>query len=377
MRYYEIVITNPKTGEIVRPKNAASLKLPYTYGSFVNGQTNPNALDIEVQLNVAPQHVPIQGSFVRIWGVSLEEISQANNLYSFNITVKVGMKKGLPLANPKFAGVAITGTIWQCFGNWENLDKTLDIFMIGGAITPANFQFNWPKNSQLADAIKTTLSSALPDLQQKVAISDKLVTGGAQQAIYSNVRDFATAINKTSLLPQFAGIKPLGGGKYQGVKIEIKDNTVIVSDGTQQIGDNSVDNPKVIEFVDLIGQPTWIGPNKINFKTVMRADLQPGDVVKLPNLKSPYVLTQGGAGIPGGGSTNPLAFKGSFVILQQYYFGRFRSPNASAWVTSFDAAFLDNAPTQSDNNSIVQQAFNAPTGTTVTSNSGVGGLGGG
>jgi hypothetical protein len=37
-----------------------------------------------------------------------------------------------------------------------------------------------------------------------------------------------------------------------------------------------------IQFTDLIGQPTWIEPNTMQVKTVMRADLQVGSIITMP-----------------------------------------------------------------------------------------------
>lgn len=341
MRYYSITITDPATGNVIRPRIFQPLKLPDTYTSYVNGKTLPGALDIEIQAVAYPYAVPKQGSFIRIWGISLQEISNGTDLNGKDIIVKAGMQKGLPLARPSQNGVILQGSIFQCNGNWIGTDKTLDIMLLPTEAKPKNFAFNWPKNTPLADAIKATLGTALPNLDPKISISGDLKLPGNMVGSYAKLEDFAQAIKRVSNLPAFAGIKTLSGAKYSGVDITVKEKTVLVYDGTADYAANSYSNPKKIDFIDLIGQPTWLNATKINFKCVMRADISVGDYVSLPtSLAPPYVLTTQGSALPNTPARDKLTFKGGkFVVQNVYHWGRYRQPSAEAWCTTYDAVF--------------------------------------
>jgi hypothetical protein len=101
------------------------------------------------------------------------------------------MAKGLPLADPTQAGLLVQGTIQQAFGNWEGTNQTLDIIIIAGGQGasgpsignpdfPGNYPFICPKGTPLANAIKNTLSTALPNLTQSINISPRLVMNSDQ-----------------------------------------------------------------------------------------------------------------------------------------------------------------------------------------------------
>ena len=343
MRYYAITIRDKDTGEVIRPRAFAGLKLQETYTSYVKGQSLPGALNVEWNIPIYNYATPISGSWVRIWGVSLEEISQANDLAGASITIRGGMKKGLPLAKPAQSGVIMEGTIFQAFGNWIGTDMTLELQLqppTGIGSKPLNFTFNWRQQTPMEDMIRTTLQSAMPGFEIKVAISDQLVMSSNQYGAYTKLEDFAKAINRLSLASQFKGIKPLGGGPYGGVQISISANTVTAYDNTKDFSKSTYDSPKQIAFEDLIGQPTWITPQDINFKCPTRADLSVGDFIKMPDkLTTPYIITTQQASIPGTPNKNKSAFKGKFVIRSMQHFANFRQPDAASWVTSFVATY--------------------------------------
>jgi hypothetical protein len=103
MRYYRIEIDGGST----------------VFTSYENGQNIPGALQVELDIPVAAMHSPGNaGAFVKIWGVPLSMISQASNLNNKAIKVYGGFQKGLPLANPKQAGLLVQDYTYQSFGNW-------------------------------------------------------------------------------------------------------------------------------------------------------------------------------------------------------------------------------------------------------------------
>lgn len=102
--------------------------------------------------------------------------------------------------------------------------------------------------------------------------------------------------------------------------------------------------PVQIAFQDLIGQPTWIGPQTIQFMCPMRADLTVNQVVTMPKgiLGNPA----NPAGSPGAVITTAAAspsqrqtsgFTGNFQIVSIHHVGNFRDPNGIAWATIIDA----------------------------------------
>lgn len=329
MRYYSIIITDPVSGAIVRPKSLAALNLPATYTSFVNGQTLPGALNVELDLSVFDFATPAADSFVRVCGVSLEEVSQANDLNGKNIAVYAGMQKGLPLANPKQAGLIVKGFVFKAFGNWIGPSQTLDLIVqagsspdgLGSAAKPKNLLHSWKKGTPLGDAIKNTLSTAFPGYTANVNVSPKLVLAEDDTGYYADVTQYAQYVQNTS--------RAIIGGGYQGVHVTLTDKAFNVYDGTTQTA------PKQIDFLDLIGQPTWIDPLTLQFQCTMRADLSVGDYVKMPPTA---VTTTSGGAVPSGSTLRASSvFQGTFQVGQVRSVGNYRQPSGASWVTVVNA----------------------------------------
>lgn len=343
MRFYEIQITNPKTGAMIRPKSWEPLKLDATYSSYVNGLTLPGALNVELDMPMAPFGLPKQGAYVKIWGVSWEEIAQSNDLTGCNVTIFAGMKKGLPLAKPAQSRFPLVqnARILQAFGNREDKLQSLDLVLqpsVGTLAKPLSIVIDWDKKT-LAAALETTFRTSFPAFSRVIAISDSLKMSSQQPGTYKTLQGLASEIKVITQDKQFQGIRPLGGGQYTGVDIYVKGKTIFAVDGTKDVGQPTFNTPLQIAFEDLIGQPTWIAANRINFKTVMRSDIGISDYIRLPaNLGSPFVLTQPGnsafSGVP---ARSQSTFKGKFWIKEKHEFGNFRQPDARSWVSSINA----------------------------------------
>lgn len=352
MRYYDIQIRQPGSNQLVRPASLAKLNLPSSFTSVINGQNIPGALKVELNLLSFNAHAFEGGSYVRIWGVGLSELVQSFNLNGYPIIVKGGMSKGLPLANPAQAGILASGKIFQAYGNWIGTDQTLELQLLpdtGTTNAPKNYSCIWPANTPLSQAIETTLAAALPNVPNRIIkISPDLKMAGPSWGTWGTLEEFSQAILKMSLLPQFKGLKPIGGGPYPGVKIlPPKDNTILVYDGTVDYTQNSFSNPVKIDFNDLIGQPTWLEASVINFKTVMRADISVGDYIDLPaGLAPPYVLTAPAAATPGASARDRLTFTGTFKVNRMQHFGDSRQPDAASWCSVFNAAFISGSQLQ-------------------------------
>jgi hypothetical protein len=293
-----------------------------TYTSFVNGKTLPGALNVELDILLAPFGAPVGGSFVRVWGIGLREIVQSNDLKGFLIGVYGGMQRGLPLANPNQAGLLTQGFIFQAFGNWVGLDQTLDLIILPGTGTadkPKNIIQNWKKGTKFKDAIQQTLSTAFPTFKSDIKISDDLVLAEDDIGYYQTVEQYAQYVKQMSF--------NIIGGDYNGVDIRLTKNTFFVYDATVE------QKPLEIEFKDLIGQPTWIDAPIMQVKTVMRADISVGDFIKLP---------QGLATTTAAAQSSLLdlktSFQGVFLVNQVRHVGNFRQPDAASWVTVIDAS---------------------------------------
>lgn len=319
MRYYDIAITGGPS-----------------FTSLVNGRTSPGALNVEMDVFAFNYSTPSGGgtdvqSWVRIWGVPLSLISQASDLNGKEIIIKGGMAKGLPLATAAAnqAGVLVRGKIYPAFGNWIGTDMTLDLVLspyTGSAVTPTNVTQDWKKNTKMSDAIKATLKTALPNLKPKIEISDKLILPYDSPWVYQTLQQFADFCRTISVSILGAGAS---NSKYPGVNMTIKGDTVYVYDGTQSSGQKS----KAIQFRDMIGQPTWLGA-EINFKTMMRADLQIGDIIEMPNaipIQTPLSSLA---------RTRPT-FRGKYQVTQARHLGNYRQPDAGSWATVFNAVAVN------------------------------------
>lgn len=313
MRYYSIKIVNPVSKKVLR-----------TYTSFVDNANDPGALDVEFDVPVTYYAIPsgnMGGQYVRVWGVSLADISQASDFNGMNIEIYGGMQKGLPLAKPQQAGLLATGIIQQAFGNWIGLDMTLDLVFTAGNASPdsqSNLTVQWKAGTPLSSAIDNTLRAAFPTFSRSINISPKLVLNHDEPGFYGTLVQFANYVNAVS--------QSILGGTYRGVNVLIRESQFIVNDGTTKT------TPRVIDFTDLVGQITWRSSATVSITCVMRADIQVGDYVKLP----PGLATTTAQSYSQYRSKS--AFQGVFQINSVRHVGRLRNPNGNAWVTVFEAS---------------------------------------
>lgn len=327
MRYYSIVLTNANTGALIRPPSLAALNLPASYTSFVNNQSIPGALQVELDLPTSVYAQPMKGSLVRIWGISLQEISQAMDLNGQNIAIYGGMQKGLPLANPAQSGLLVQGSILQAFGNWVETSQTLDLILqppLGLNSAPANISFSWPKNTSMQSAIVNALKVAFPKFTVSANISTNLTQSATEVGFYATLEQFSAYVSQRS-------IALMKNANYSGVQISVSGSTILVFDNT------TTANPRQIQFQDLIGQPTWIDPSTVQAKLVMRADLKIGDVIQFPQAVT-TTTAESNAALA---TNQKLTFQGKFQINMIRHVGNFRQPDANSWNTTINAFALN------------------------------------
>lgn len=324
MRFYAIEITDAD-GKAVKVGPFPSSP---QFTSFANGRNIPGALNVVMDLPVCEWDTPMGGVYVQIHGISLQDISQATNLNGMNIKIYGGMQKGLPLANPKQAGLLLAGVIQQAFGNWQGTSQTLDMIIVpgfGSSSNPKNIVLNWATNQFLGDAITDALNTAFPDYTVTVNINPQLVLSLEPQiAPFQTVSQFAVYVNDMS--------RKIIGNDYQGVKIASREKEFFIYDGT------SPTDPIQISAFDLIGQPTWIDAGTVVFKCVMRNDLQLGDYILMPK-QTLQVTTAASVSQ----ARNKSVFQGLFRVSQVRHIGNFRQRDANSWVTVVNAV-VDSVP---------------------------------
>lgn len=312
MRYYKIVISDPTSGAAIQ-----------TFSSLnADGTTNPRALDAMIDIPVANYATPMGGSFVRLWGIPLQQISQASDLNNKAVAIYGGMAKGLPLANPAQAGLLARGTIFPAFGNWVDTAQTLDLLLApaaGSNASPSNIVHNWPRGVGLGQAIESTLKTAFPLFKTQVNVGANLVLQQDDFGFYSTIGQYATYLKALS---RRINADP----KYAGVNVSVQGDLITVYDGTSPIG-----TAKQIAFQDMIGQPTWLGLNTVQAKLVMRGDITIGQEIKMP----PVLTTTSASSFSQ--FRNKSAFQGSFIVQSLHHVGTFRQEDANSWVSVIDA----------------------------------------
>ena len=334
--------------------SSAGTKQKSSYTSFVNGQSLPGALQISLNITGYTPANPGSG-YIDIWGVSKEEISMSYSLVGSDILVYAGMRKGLPLAKPYQSQMPIAnGKIIQCYGNWQGTEQILHMDIIpsgvGRASDSSNFVFDLKANGSIKEAILTTMGRAMPSAKTFVYVSDKVKFDTPMKGVYPSLQTFSMMlVQLTSGRTAFQGIKTVTGQKYAGIQcfVNAAGNGVMFTDHTIQTKggkEATSTDPVVIEFSDIVGQPTWQDIAVLNFKTIMRSDILIGDRVKIPEAVAAFAVLNPKAApttILNQSLTFPSreksTFTGEFIISSVRHTGNFRGGSGNDWVTNFTA----------------------------------------
>lgn len=335
MRFYNIVVTNPQTGALVT--GPSSVIPGSTFTNYANGQIIPSGLNIELDIPIIGYASPTSsGAFVRVWGISLAEIGQSNDLNGMNISVYAGMKAGLPLAKPQQSGLVLQGQIFQAFGNWHGTSMTLDLIVlpdVGTINDPKNISIDWKRGTPFAPAVAAMLKTAFPTYKQVIAVSPNLIAPCPIVGYYHSLNEFAQAAQRFT--------QPIIGGNYPGVDVTLFGDTITVYDQTQPFGATTQTAPLQLAFEDMIGQPTWIDPVTVIVQLVLRADIMVGDYVKFPaGIGAPFVLTSVAAAIPNTPAREKSAFQGTFFVTEIHHYGNLRQRDAASWNTTVSAQYI-------------------------------------
>jgi hypothetical protein len=318
VRYYNLLI-----------EGDTSAQYSSTIGGSIGGQYDPGGLQIEFDATVYTFDDPVDNAKITVWGVSLPTISQASNFNGATVTLSAGMSAGLPLAKPSQAGVILKGKVFQAFGNWTDTKQTLDLIVYADAgatqDSPANIVVNWTKGQKMGDMIESALLTAFPSYTVNVGISDSLVLAEADAHYVETLAQFSAYCYETS--------KSINSDpNYLGVKITLSGTTFTVFDGTVDSGGNSQSNPTLIDFDDMIGQPTWLGPATVQTYFVMRADLSVGSYIQFPPAQTTSTAAEQTLQ-----AKDKSSFQGVFLVTRVRHVGNLRGPNAADWITVVDS----------------------------------------
>lgn len=309
MRYYSLSIASSSASKPIR-----------LWESHLNNVVDPGALQIEYDAVIGPCGIPFGASTVRLHGIALQDLTQPQQYAGMTLELKAGMRAGLPLVRPAQAGIILKGLVYQCFGNWEGVNQTLDFVVLPGIYTsdnPGNFVLNWRAGTELSDALLQTLDVAYPNTPISINVSTNLVQNHDEIGIYDTLDQLAQVIGDIS-----------EGVFDNRVTIGVQAGKIIVYDT------NYKPAPIQLAFTDFVGQPTWINVNTIQLKLVTRADLQMGSIVRMP---------EGLQNLPGFVTTTQTAypssikyqttFQNNFIVQELRQIGNFRAADATQWVT--------------------------------------------
>jgi hypothetical protein len=180
----------------------------------------------------------------------------------------------------------------------------------------------------LSDAIQQTLSTAFSSGGgANVAISDGLKLNYQDAGMYQNMEQYAGYIQKLS--QSIMGIK-----NYPGVMMRSKGQGMNVFDGSKPgaIGRG------VIEYLDLIGQPTWLDIATIQVKCILRGDITGGMEVTLPES---IATISPNAVLPFAASPQRFlsSLPGTGLVINVLHIGDFRNPDGVGWSTTYDILY--------------------------------------
>lgn len=312
-----------------------------SYDSAPGGVPDPNALQVDIDITVNSADTSPTSAVVRIWGVGIQKISQAGQLYGKTISVSGGMAAGLPLAKPQQFGLLSKGVIQQAYGEWEGVNQSLTIVFVPVGVPNSstgpnqmppkvNLTFNALKGTPAAPAIQQALQSAYPGIKVNLGALQNIIFNENQVGFYPSLQKFAYYLRRIT--------QQTVGGNYWGVSID-------ATQGSLNIWDSGTGNTTIVQE-DLVGFPVWIEPRKIQVKTIMRGDLRQASNITLPQT---WVNTaQGGA--PQGSYFNQQGlFSGTWTIFSIRHVGSSRAPSGDAWVSIFECTAQPSSSDKSNN----------------------------
>lgn len=320
MRFYDIKLSD------------ASGKLVQEWTSYHNSTFDPYAQDIEIDAIVADHGAPLSQAqtHITIYGVPLKLLQQSQVFTGMFLSITGGMGGGMPLEDPTQRGPILAGQVFQSFGNWVGTEMTLEFVVNPSPNTlqhPGQWIITWRKGSQLKDALGTTFSNSYPAAWNISPVYDL----GEWTQPHDSVGYYATLNQLAQVIEGVTRNQPNGP-----VRIAANGASVHVYDATWK------PKPKVLRFVDLVGQPTWIDINEMQVKLVLRGDLNLGDQIELPAnfIAGPGSVQSSPQSFPSQMKYAPT-FTGAFTVRAIRHLAHFRASDAGEWCSIVNAVKVD------------------------------------
>ena len=317
MRFYNLTVTNPATG-----------KVAFSAGSYPGGIYDPGALNVIFDVLTYDFAQPHGGSTITIEGVDPTILSNAQNFAipkkNYLIELSGGMGAGLPLANPRQAGLLFAGEIYQSFGNWLGTEINLNLVFSASALRgkQPNIALNWTAGTQLSVALTNALTVAYPNAKVKVNIGNYVLPHD-EVGTHESITGFAQMIDDIT---------------SGAVQMTASGNTIYVYDKTYS------PPPVQLQFTDFVGQPVWVAANRIQIMCIMRSDIRVGRQILMPappaggtTINQPGFVQTTAASYPSQ-SNYTLNIKGKFVVKAVRHIGNLRQPDGRSWCTVINAA---------------------------------------
>ena len=131
MRYYSLKLTGVPA--VFKPIQGASIP-GAQWDSWINGQNDPGAQQIEFSIEIQEAAAPTENSTIIVKGVPWEQITESANLIGGFVEFHGGMKPGLPLATAQTYNnnLLVTGQILKAWGNWEGTEMSIGMMIAVG-----------------------------------------------------------------------------------------------------------------------------------------------------------------------------------------------------------------------------------------------------
>ena len=327
MRKYKLVVsrkgqtyTEVTTGSSTHGTDQAKTGL--LYSSFDDkGNDNPAALDIVFDITVAGADLAMPGSYVEVFGVSIDTVKTIRKYQGGVLSLYAGFSKGFPLAKPDQYGLIARGTIVQAYGNWTGTSQSV-VFMLMAAGVDGEVPFVWNEGAKLSTAIKSALKLSYGRYTFINKLSADPVATVDEASHSENIFTFGEYLKRMTLGMGYAKA-------YGGISITAIGDSIYVYDAPQSA------KPINIDFNDMQGQPVYFGYAGNSTTQVML------NMRKDFTVFSEYTFpTQVSAGYSFISPANTVTLtkdssliKGTYVANSVRHFGHFRDPRGESWVT--------------------------------------------
>lgn len=335
MRYYDLTFRD--INDQIQVDAAGNAFGPFTTRAGIG-------LDISFDVNYTASDLIDPATVLTLPGVPIWVLRQAVQLVGGSVQLYAGFTDGLPLANARQQGEILNGRVVNAWADWVGTNQALHV-VVNPTVRPPteaetfSITVDGKEDEKLADVIMRALTDAYPEKEVQIAISENLTLAEEWRAVYYRVSQFAAMIRSQSVYMLGVNVN------YAGISIVVQGERVLVFDNADPASDALV---KAIQPYELLGQPSWIGFNKLTWKCPLRADIQCGDLVSLP-----ADIFSGAGGILVRATATPYPqrttsnFSGQFIVTQVRQIGRFLDADGNtAWTTVFEgiAPFITTPP---------------------------------